>query len=324
MPKMQTKCPDCGKWNCIKEGVPDTMSTDVVPLFEVEMNTAVKISTGMDELDAVLTGGTVIGQAVLIGGEPGAGKSTLLLEVADAMTKKKALDEVGQTTKKKNRCLYVTTEEEIGSLRARSIRLSCGDQVLVCHNKEIALIESDLAEWQPEFCIIDSLSMMSGCFGSTNTQVDTLKRVVEVCKAMMVTLFVVVHITKDGELAGAKALEHIVDTVLILSQDQKNSATRQLRCTKNRHGSEDYIGLFEMTAKGLRPFDAGRMIDGTTMQAGQAFGVTAMGGRSILVEVQALTEECGEKSNRPSTSSATAHHASKCSWLSSAHVQKSM
>lgn len=283
------QCPQCRKWNTIKPGVPDMMSTEVMRLGDVAPEVSFKMSTGMSELDEVLDGGTVPGQVILIGGEPGAGKSTLLLEVADAMTKRGALNlETGKASrKKKNSCLYVTCEETVEKIAARRVRIGRGDDVLICHNRKLEDIEADFAEHSPEFGIIDSLSMLDGS-DTIAGQVAAIKRIYAFADLTKTTIFVVVHINKDGDLAGAKAVEHSVDTVLKLDQDQKTSYVRQLRCTKNRYGSEDYVGLFEMTAKGLYPFDMNKLVDGNIMAPGQAFAVAAMGTKSVLCEVQAL------------------------------------
>lgn len=287
--KEESKCPSCGKWNTIKEGVPDLMSTNVVRLGDVDPEVSFRISTGMPELDEVLGGGVVPGQVILIGGEPGAGKSTLLLEVADAMSRRGALNlETGKSSrKKKNSCLYVTCEETIEKIAARKMRIGRGENVLICHNRKLEDIEADFAEHMPEFGIIDSLSLLDGC-DTLAGQVAAIKRIYAFADATKTTIFVVVHINKDGDLAGAKAVEHAVDTVLRLDQDQKNSAIRQLRATKNRYGSEDYVGLFEMTEKGLYPFDMSKLVDGSVMAPGQAYAVAAMGNKSVLCEVQAL------------------------------------
>lgn len=272
------------------------MSTDVVRLGDVNPEVSFKVSTGMAELDEVLGGGTVPGQVILIGGEPGAGKSTLLLEVGDAMTRRGSLNlETGKASrKKKNSCLYVTCEETVEKIAARRERIHRGENVLVCHNRKLEDIEADFAEHQPEFGIIDSLSMIDGC-DTIAGQIATIKRIYAFADATKTTMFVVIHITKDGELAGAKAVEHAVDTVLRLDQDQKASYVRQLRCTKNRYGSEDNVGLFEMSEKGLYPFDISKLVDGNVMAPGQAYAVAAMGAKSVLCEVQALVSPAGNE-----------------------------
>ena len=288
--KTAPRCPECKEWGTIKEGVPDTMSTNVVRMSEINPECTVKIPTGMAELDAALDGGVVPGQVILLGGFPGAGKSTLTLEIADAMTKRGVLSLASgrENRKKKNQVLLMSSEEDIEKIKARSLRINRGDNVLLCHNKEWSLMESDFAEYQPEFGIIDSLNKIKDAH-SPVAAVEVLSRIYDYAHATSMTTFVIVHMNGQDEIAGMIALQHTADTIMVLERDRKNSDVRALRVLKNRHGSEDYVGLFEMTEKGLHSFDPAKNIDNTRLKPGQAFSVVVMGGKSFPIEVQALT-----------------------------------
>lgn len=288
--KEAARCPGCGAWGTIKEGVPDTMSTNVVRMSDIDPECTVKVPTGMAELDAALDGGVVPGQVILFGGRPGAGKSTLVLEIADAMTKRGVLSlESGkENRKKKNRVLLVSSEEDVEKIKARSLRIKRGENILLCHNKEWSLMESDFAEHQPEFGIIDSLNKIKDAH-SSQAAVETLSRIYDYAHATSMTTFVIAHVNGEDEIAGMISLQHTADTIMVLERDRKDSEIRALRVLKNRHGSEDYVGLFEMTEKGLHSFDPARNIDAKKLRPGQAFSVAVLGGKSFPIEVQALT-----------------------------------
>ncbi len=272
------------------------MSTNVVRMSDIDPESSIKIPTGMDELDEVLDGGTQAGQVILLSGPPGAGKSTLTLAIADAMKRKGRLNlDTGKFQKKKNEVLYVTTEEEISKVKARSSRIKKGENILLCHNTDVNAIESDLAEHQPEYAIIDSLQKIQGA-QTVPGALEILARIYNYASATGTTMIVNSQVNKDGEVSGSRGLEHCVDTHLELDRDQKDSATRVLRVRKNRHGSEDNIGLFEMFEDGLFPYDPTKNLDGSKPLPGQTFAVASMGGKglagkSLLVEVQALLSE---------------------------------
>jgi DNA repair protein RadA/Sms len=287
--KEAARCPSCGQWGTIKEGVSDTMSTNVVRMSDIDPECTHKVPTGMDELDAALDGGVVPGQVILLGGRPGSGKSTLVLEIADAMTKRGVLSLVSgkENRKKKNRVLLATSEEDIEKIKARSIRIERGNNILLCHNKEWALMESDFAEHQPEFGIIDSLNKIKDAH-SPQAAVEILGRIYEYAHATSMTTFVIAHVNGEDEIAGMVALQHTADTIMILERDRKDSDIRALRVLKNRHGSEDYVGLFEMSEKGLHSFDPAKNFDRKKLRPGQAFSVAVIGGKSFPIEVQAL------------------------------------
>lgn len=287
--KAESRCPECKAWGTIKEGTPDTTSTNVVKMTDIDPECSFKVPTGMAELDAALEGGTVPGQVILLGGAPGAGKSTLVLGIADAMSKCGviSLDSGKMSRKKKNRVLLVSSEENVEKIRARSLRIKKGEKILLCHSKEWSYMESDFAEHQPEFGIIDSLSMMRDA-SSPIAAVETLKRICDYAHATDMTTFVIAHLNGEDEIAGMVSLQHTCDTIMMLERDRKDSDIRALRVLKNRHGAEDYVGLLEMTETGLYSFDPAKGLDLETMRAGQAFSIAVTGGKSFPIEVQAL------------------------------------
>jgi DNA repair protein RadA/Sms len=287
--KETARCPSCGAWGTIKEGVPDTMSTNVVRMSEINPECTVKVPTGMAELDAALDGGVVPGQVILFGGRPGAGKSTLVLEIADAMTKRGVLSLASgkENRKKKNRVLLVSSEEDVEKIKARSVRIGRGNDILLCHNKEWSLMESDFAEHQPEFGIVDSLNKIKDAH-TPQAAVETLSRIYDYAHATSMTTFVIAHVNGEDEIAGMISLQHTADTIMVLERDRKDSDIRALRVLKNRHGSENYVGLFEMSEKGLHSYDPAKHIDVKKPRPGQAFSVAVLGGKSFPIEVQAL------------------------------------
>jgi DNA repair protein RadA/Sms len=287
--KALARCTECGTWGSVKEGVPDTMAMNVIRMSEISPECTYKVPTGLDELDAALDGGTVPGQVILLGGRPGAGKSTLVLEIADAMMKRGVLSlESGKEhRKKKNRCLLVSTEEDVEKIKARSLRIDKAHDILLCHQKEWSLIECDFADHQPEFGIIDSLNRIVE--GRTEQgRVETLHRIYDYAHATAMTTFVIAHVNGDDEIAGMISLQHGADTILILERDRIESDIRALRVRKNRHGSEDYVGLFEMTEKGLYSYDPAKDFNIKKLLPGQAFSIGIIGGKSLPIEVQAL------------------------------------
>lgn len=288
-PQREPRCPQCRAWNTCKAGTPDTMSTDVMRLGDVESESAVKVATGFAELDACLDGGTVAGQVILLAGPPGSGKSTLALEIADAMTQVRRLDpESGKVGKKKNVCLLITSEEDIEKVRARSLRIGRGSEVLCCHAKQIGDVESDLASYQPQFAIVDSVNKLKGGHTPAGT-VGLAQRLYEYAHATQTTLFITAHVNGEDEISGMIALQHTTDTVLQLDREQEGSPIRALRVRKNRHGSEEYVGLFEMRADGIHSYEPAKGLATSERHVGQAFAIAGVGGRMFPVEVQALT-----------------------------------
>ena len=257
-PKWLGRCPSCGEWNTFEEQVTEDSvpigfgtrnaadhSTDAypIPLENVAANDAVRISTGIGELDRVLGGGTVKRSAILIGGEPGIGKSTLLLQTAAAS---------GQRT------LYVSGEESAGQIRGRADRLN-----IPLHNIELLCtsylenIEKTLNNINPIVIIIDSIqTLFSPQAGAIPGTVNQLKycanELVMWVKEHDAVLFFTAHVTKEGSIAGPKVLEHLVDTVIYFEHNEED--IRFLRVLKNRFGSVDELGIFRMEEHGLVVF----------------------------------------------------------------------
>ena len=290
------KCPDCGEWNTMAEEVVEqrssgshsnvrTYANAPQKLNEIQLNAVSRMQLPMTEFSRVLGGGIVPGSLVLIGGEPGIGKSTLLLQCA-VMTAKS----VGPT-------LYVSGEESSQQIKMRADRLGVGDSDLyLLTETSLESIVDAIEAMKPKLTIIDSIQTMAseGLNSSpgTVTQVrECAQRLQAVAKASNVAVFIVGHVTKEGNLAGPKVLEHIVDTVLQLEGDRFH-AFRILRSMKNRFGATSEVGVFEMAGDGMREvtnpseaFLAERMMHAP----GSAVAVTMEGTRPLLVEVQALT-----------------------------------
>lgn len=292
------KCPACGGWDTLVEEmeVPEDRragrigkehrapagSAHPVPIREVKAEDAVRLATGVAELDRILGGGVVPGAAILIGGEPGVGKSTLLLQVA------RWIAEAGMSV------LYVTAEESAIQIRLRAARLDAlADNLYVYAENDLDLILAQAAE--AGCLILDSIQMvfwreMGSAPGSVGQVRECAAALIAQAKRRGIPLFLVGHVTKDGAIAGPKVLEHMVDVVLSFEGDRFHAA-RILRAVKNRFGAVNEIGVFEMAAEGLVPvldpsalFLSGRSEDAP----GTVVSATLEGSRPFLVEVQAL------------------------------------
>jgi len=291
------RCPDCGAWNSFQEEVVQkTTKADKtkivsspnkiqpIALSKVINGPDFRQTTGISELDRILGGGTMQGGSILLGGEPGIGKSTLMLQMLAGIKSKNVL--------------YVSGEESSGQIRMRAERLQLNlDSItLYCDTtlEELLLVMQKL---KPTVMVVDSLqTLSSGDIASVAGSVNQIRvcsmELVDAAKQLGTALFLVGHVTKDGQLAGPKVIEHIVDTVLYF--DQAGAGVRIIRASKNRFGSVDEIGIFLMTEKGLVPVldPAGFFISERTpgqLPAGIAFTAVVEGSRTFLVEIQALT-----------------------------------
>ncbi|MGI5067307.1 DNA repair protein RadA [Treponema denticola] len=294
------RCPECGEWNTFEEV---TINQDYsaaersiaekfvkeahsVPLDAIEANDAVRLSTGIAEFDRVLGGGAVKRSAILIGGEPGIGKSTLLLQAASASSS-------GSVKK----VLYVSGEESGGQIRSRADRLNLPlkniELLCTCRLEDV---ERVLNKVNPVFVIIDSIqTMYSADTGSVPGTINQLKlcahELVSWVKERDSVLFLTAHVTKDGNIAGPKVLEHLVDTVI--SFERTEDDVRFLRALKNRFGSVDELGIFSMDESGLKAIDdpSSLFITNRTgpLPAGSAAVPVCEGSRVFMVEIQALT-----------------------------------
>ena len=285
-PRWLGRCPQCGSWNTIVEEERVSLKapaapSKAVPLKEVAAQAGQRTSTGIGELDRVLGGGLTSGMTVLIGGSPGIGKSTLLLQCADH------LSHVGPV-------LYASGEESRHQIRLRADRLGLGGEVLLlCENS----VESILAEAEGRkvsFLIADSIQTMftedaPSSPGSVTQIRGSAAKFTRFAKETGTPVFLVGHVTKEGALAGPKVLEHIVDTVLYFEGDRQEGL-RLLRSEKNRFGSTNELGVFEMTDKGMAPVPdpSGLFLSAARTAPGCAVSCVLEGSRPLLAEVQAL------------------------------------
>lgn len=246
------------------------------------MTEEIRISTGITELDRVLGGGAVTGSLVLVGGAPGIGKSTLLLQMCANFAEKKIL--------------YVTGEESERQLKLRAVRLGLeGENILVLAETDLDAIMDCINTQEPEVVIIDSIQTISGddvasAPGSVSQVRECTMRIMRLTKEKGLTVFVVGHITKEGSIAGPKVLEHMVDCVLYF-EGERNTSFRILRAAKNRFGSTNEIGVFEMDESGLRCVDnpSEMLLSGRPENSpGTCVACVIEGSRPLLAEVQAL------------------------------------
>ena len=287
------KCPGCGGWNSLEEEIVKTeksssrgvssLRTKPTSLSQVDITDYQRISSGIGELDRVLGGGVVRGSLVLVGGDPGIGKSTLLLQLAAQLDKKATL-------------FYVPGEESEKQLKMRSDRLNKEDpSFLVLSETDITAISAALDEVKPDVLIIDSIQTMyhpdiSSAPGSVSQVREATLSFMRYAKENATAVFIVGHVTKDGAIAGPKVLEHMVDCVLYF-EGERNHSYRVLRAVKNRFGSTNEIGVFEMTDRGLCAVENPSMmlLEGRPEQtAGSSVVCTLEGTRPVLAEIQAL------------------------------------
>lgn len=282
------KCPACGSWNTMVEEkrVPSSSSalgvgyTQATPLEDVTVTASGRISSGIGELDRVLGGGIVPGSVTLLGGDPGIGKSTLLMQTAAK------LSELGKV-------LYVTGEESASQLKLRAQRLGVSGGMLILPENDLTAVEAEITRTKPQFLIIDSIQTMfspeaNGATGSVPQVREATALLTRLAKRTATAVFIVGHVTKDGAIAGPRILEHMVDTVLYFEGDRQDSF-RLLRSVKNRFGSTDEIGVFEMRSDGMAEVsDPSTLFISGIAQPGCAVTCTMEGTRPMLVEVQAL------------------------------------
>ena len=281
------KCPGCGEFGTLVEDVLSASAAAKAPpkpllrLVEVEAEEAARISTGVPELDRVLGGGLVPASLVLVGGEPGVGKSTLLLS---------ALAEIS----KERRALLVTGEESSAQVKLRAARLGGAEQIEILAETELETVLSTLETERPDVCVIDSVQTLhspevGSAPGSVAQVREAAARLLRAAKELGVATILVGHVTKDGSVAGPRVLEHLVDCVLQFEGDRYH-AHRVLRATKNRFGSTNELGVFEMTGMGLQGVPDPSEVFGRSAgeEAGSAVACALEGTRPILLEIQAL------------------------------------
>ena len=283
------KCPGCSAFGTLVEELHGSASeaatarpAQPVPIGDVSVDEAERISTGVSELDRVLGGGLVPASLVLVGGEPGVGKSTLLLTA------------LGAIARSGRRALLVTGEESAAQVSLRAARLGGAEAVEVLAETELDTVCATLDALRPDVCVIDSVQTLHAAgLGSAPGSVAQVReaagRLLRVSKEAGVATVLVGHVTKDGAVAGPRVLEHLVDCVLQFEGDRYHEH-RVLRATKNRFGSTNELGVFEMTAAGLVGVPDPSALFGTTHpgEVGAAVGCALEGTRPILLEVQAL------------------------------------
>jgi len=290
-PKWLGRCPHCGEWGSFADGpAPAPHGGPVsaaVPIAEVDALGAAHMATGIAELDRVLGGGLVPGSVTLLGGEPGMGKSTLLLQALGAMASGGV------------RCLLVTAEESVAQVRVRAGRLgTLAPDLFVVSDTSLPAIAAHLDSIAPAVCVIDSIQAVHdpdgpGSPGSVTQVRDGAQVVVRLAKERGVAMLVVGHVTKDGSLAGPRALEHVVDTVLSFEGD-RHHALRMLRALKHRFGATDELGLMEMTECGLTSVvdpSALFLADRRPDAPGSVVAAVMEGARPLCVEAQALVTD---------------------------------
>jgi DNA repair protein RadA/Sms len=293
-PKWLGRCPDCGQWESLVEervapaskGARKAVESDARPrpLSEIPSEGDTRRSTGIGELDRVLGGGLVGGSAVLIGGDPGIGKSTLVLQATAALAASGA------------KVLYVSGEESAVQIRMRAQRLELGDSTasVLCETSLERILEA-AEEIEPDLVAVDSIQTvttaeLASAAGSIGQVRESAARLVAFSKRGGAACFLVGHVTKEGALAGPRVLEHMVDTVLYFEGD-RGHAFRVLRAVKNRFGSTNEIGVFEMNASGLSPVVNPSQLFLSERPVGVAGSVVIAaleGTRPVLVELQAL------------------------------------
>lgn len=293
-PKWYGKCPGCGEWNTLNEELPVTSVkqnlknsmtsvNQIMPLNDIVGDEEERISTGIKEFDRVLGGGIVIGSLVLISGDPGIGKSTILLQICQHL---------GQSKK----VLYVSGEESANQIKLRANRLGVTtDNLYILPQTDVATIVECIKEEKPDIVIIDSIQTMvyeeiNSSAGSVTQVRECTNIFMHTAKGLGIPIFVVGHVNKDGAIAGPKVLEHIVDTVLYF-EGERNYSYRILRGAKNRFGSTNEIGVFEMTGDGLKEVlnPSLMMISGRPKNtSGTCVACVMEGSRPILAEVQGL------------------------------------
>ena len=292
------KCPACNEWNSFyeekivkeKDGSfsqdKKTKSAKPSKLNSVEGKEAVRSSTGISELDRVLGGGIVKGSLVLLGGEPGIGKSTLILQICDKM-------------QGDGKVLYVSGEESAEQIKMRADRLNIkNEDIMFLGETDIDIIAQAIQEMTPKLVIIDSIQTMysdeiSSAAGTVSQVREITARVMKICKQQAITTIIIGHVTKDGNIAGPRVLEHMVDTVLYL-EGERYFSYRILRGVKNRFGSTNEVGMFEMKNEGIieisNPSDI-LISERDDNPAGSVIVASMEGTRPLMIELQALTSQ---------------------------------
>ena len=289
------KCPACGAWNSFYEekavtktasGSSERKKAEAIKLNTVETIKENRANTGIEELNRVLGGGLVEGSLVLVGGEPGIGKSTLILELCDK------LEGEGDV-------LYVSGEESAQQVKIRADRLGINnDSIIFLGETDIEVIENEITKLKPKLVVIDSIQTMyseeiTSAAGTVSQVREITARIMRVCKGSGITTILIGHVTKEGNIAGPRVLEHMVDTVLYL-EGERYFSYRILRSVKNRFGSTNEVGMFEMKNEGMveikNPSEV-LISDRSGNPSGSIIVCSMEGTRPMLVELQALSTQ---------------------------------
>ena len=292
-PKWLGKCPACNEWNTFYEEKEQNIITGdrkrkeaAKPrkLNSVEGKAELRIPTGYEELDRVLGGGLVKGSLVLVGGEPGIGKSTLILQLCNKLSTD-------------GKVLYVSGEESAEQVKLRADRLSISSEnIMFLGETDIDSIDNEITSMKPKLVIIDSIQTMysndiTSAPGTVSQVREITSRIMRVCKQNQITTIIIGHVTKDGNIAGPRVLEHMVDTVLYI-EGERYFSYRIVRTVKNRFGSTNEVGMFEMRNEGMCEVTNPSSIlisEGSDKYSGSVIVCTIEGTRPLLVEIQALT-----------------------------------
>jgi DNA repair protein RadA/Sms len=287
------KCPECGSWTSFIEEISNPAKTAIeiqdntppMKLSEIKMNSEIRISTRISEFDRVLGGGIVQGSLVLIAGDPGIGKSTILLQTA------------GELCNSNKKVLYISAEESASQIKLRAERLNVkSDDLYIYPQTNFELIKKHIEEMNPDLVIVDSIqaiytSSIQSSAGSVSQIRECCNSLMTIAKTNNISIIVIGHVTKEGNIAGPKVLEHMVDTVIQFEGD-KYKTYRILRSIKNRFGNTSEVGIFEMSSKGLaevlNPSELFLKEYNQTQTPGSTIIVTSEGTRPMLVEIQAL------------------------------------
>ncbi len=299
-PKWYGKCPSCGEWNTMNEEIKDTAKAasasrshanayaPPVHIREIDTTDEIRYRTGSKELDRVMGGGIVKGSLILLGGDPGIGKSTILLQICEYLGKSLKI-------------LYVSGEESKRQLKLRAERLGVNSENLyVLTQTDVELVCETIRQDKPDIVMIDSIQTMSlselnSSPGSVTQVRESTNFFMRTAKSMDIPMIIVGHVNKEGSIAGPKVLEHVVDAVLHFEGDRQMSY-RILRAVKNRYGSTNEIGVFEMTDEGLKEVEnpSLMLISGRPKNvSGTCIACAMEGTRPILAEIQALAASTG-------------------------------
>ena len=298
-PKWSGQCPGCRSWNTMNEEIIEskkpvasvskvTNFSSVASVAEISTGDEIRYDTGIGELNRVLGGGLVKGSVVLLSGDPGIGKSTILMQTCGTLCKDKTV-------------LYVSGEESAKQLKLRAERLSINDSsLLIMTETDVETVCEYIRQRKPDIVMIDSIQTMNhaeiqSSAGSVTQVRECTNALLKVGKSLDIPIIIVGHVNKDGAIAGPKVMEHIVDAVLYF-EGERNYAYRILRAVKNRYGSTNEIGVFEMADNGLNEVEnpsAALLSERNLNVSGNCISCVMEGSRPILAEVQSLVSSSG-------------------------------